>query len=337
MNTHRRLKILILTLTLIAALGLSVGCTDTSMPPIGQIGQTTEPTFNPDLVTPIEAEPIRSITVNGAVESTERRNVYSTLGDIIARVNVEVGDVVTSGQLLAVIDTGIHDIDITIAQGNAGIASASIAAESASLEVDTLRNTYERFAVLYLEGAIAQIEYRQAKDALAFAENNYRHARQHVSSLSAAQQILLDARSNRVDRQHITAPIGGTITAALAREGEIAHGILFVIEDTDNLRITARFREYDLAKISVGTPVTITSDATGNVEYSGYISRISQSAVRDAFGNIAPIVEFEAEITITSEETDLRIGMTTRVTVDINGSHEEDINGSDEEEIDDQE
>ena len=315
MNIYKKLKNILIILTLIALAGFSVGCADTSIPPIGQIGQTTEPTINPDIIASFEPEPITSITVNGVVESTERRNVYSTLGDIIARINVEIGDVVTSGQLLAVIDTGIHDIDITIAQGNAGIASASIAAENASLEVDVRRNTYERFATLYLEGAIAQIEYIQARDALSHAENNYRHARQNVSSLSAAQQILLDARSNRVDRQHITAPIGGTITAVLAREGEIAHGILFVIEDTDNLRITARFREYDLAKISVGTPVTITSDATGNVEYTGYISRISQSAVRDAFGNIAPVVEFEADITITSEETDLRIGMTTRVTV----------------------
>ena len=318
MKKHKRLKGIVLILTLTVALVFSVGCADTSLPPIGQIGQTTEPTINPDIIASLEPEPIRSITVNGVVESTERRNVYSTLGDIIARINVEIGDVVTSGQLLAVIDTGIHDIDIAIAQGDAGIASASIAAESARLEADALRNTYERFATLYFEGAIAQIEYRQASDALAHAENNYKHARQHISSLSAAQQILRDARSSRVDRQHITAPIGGTITAVLAREGEIAHGILFVIEDTDNLRIMARFREYDLAKISVGTPVTITSDATGNVEYTGYISRISQSAVRDAFGNIAPIVEFEAEITITSEETNLRIGMTTRVTVDLN-------------------
>ena len=317
MNTHKRLKNIILILAVVMSLGFSVGCADTPIPPIGQ---TTEPTFNPGIIASALPEPIRSITVNGVVESTERRNVYSTLGDIIARVNVEVGDAVTSGQLLAVIDTDRHDIDIPIAQGEAGIASASIAAESARLEVDTLRNTYERFAILYHEGAIAQIEYRHARDALAFAENNYRHARQHVSSLSAAQQILLDARSSLIDRQHITAPIGGTITAVLAREGELAHGILFVIEDTDNLRITARFREYDLAKISVGTPVTITSDATGNVEYTGVISRISQSAVRDAFGNITSVVEFEAEITITSEETDLRIGMTTRITVDLNAT-----------------
>jgi RND family efflux transporter MFP subunit len=226
--------------------------------------------------------------------------VYSTLGNIISRVNVEVGDRVSAGQTLSVLDADRENVEIVIAES---------AVENARLELEIIEDSHERFAMLYYEGAIAQIELRRIEDSLAQAQNNYNHAQDVLSALRATW-------NRHLERHSITAPIGGTITAVFAREGEIAHGILFVIEDTDNLRIIARFREYDLDKVRVGTPVTITADATGNVEYTGVISMISPSAVRDAHGNIAPVVEFETEIQITSEETDLRIGMTTRVTID---------------------
>ena len=54
------------------------------------------------------------ITVRGMVESTETRNVYSTLGFMIDRVYVEVGDRVAEGQILGMLDTA--NLELTIAQ-----------------------------------------------------------------------------------------------------------------------------------------------------------------------------------------------------------------------------
>ena len=50
--------------------------------------------------------------------------------------------------------------------------------------------------------------------------------------------------------------------------------------------------------------VTITSNATGTAEYTGVISRINPAATPSS-----PVVEFEAEVAVTSAGTGLRIGM----------------------------
>jgi len=123
-------------------------------------------------------------------------------------------------------------------------------------------------------------------------------------------EIALQILERQLEDSVIRAPINGTVTAAIAREGAVGMGLLFVVEDTEDLRIATSFREYDISRIDVGMEVIITSDGTGVAEYSGIISRINPAANPNS-----PIVEFEAEISVTSPNTNLRIGMNTRVEV----------------------
>jgi len=58
--------------------------------------------------------PVDRIIINGVVESVEKKNVYTTLGYIVNLIYVEVGDYVTEGQTLAVLDT--EDLELTIQQ-----------------------------------------------------------------------------------------------------------------------------------------------------------------------------------------------------------------------------
>ena len=136
----------------------------------------------------------------------------------------------------------------------------------------------------------------------------------HAAAQAAADLEHMEIGIRQLQRQledsKITAPINGTVTAVIAREGAIGTGQLFVIEDTDNLRIITRFREYDLSRVETGIEVSITSDATGTDIYSGVITRINPAAA--AHSNI---VEFETEIKVVSENTGLRIGMNTRLNV----------------------
>ena len=108
----------------------------------------------------------------------------------------------------------------------------------------------------------------------------------------------------------ITSPITGTVTAVIAREGAVGAGLMFVVEDMESLRIITSFREYDLANIAPGMEVSISSDGTGDAVYTGRISRINPAAIPHS-----PVVQFEAEVDVLSENTDLRIGMNARIMV----------------------
>jgi len=123
----------------------------------------------------------------------------------------------------------------------------------------------------------------------------------------ALEQTLLQL-SRHQDDATITAPVSGTITSVIAREGAMATGLMFIIEDTANLRVTTGIREYDIAQVTQGMEVTITSAAAGSAEYNGVITRINPAATP-----FAPVVEFETEVAVAAENTSLRIGMNARV------------------------
>jgi HlyD family secretion protein len=124
-------------------------------------------------------------------------------------------------------------------------------------------------------------------------------------------EIALLQLERNLEDATITSPIDGVITAVAAKEGAIpvGGGFLFTIEDSNNLEIVTYFREYDLARLYRTMEVSIIPSGAGNVAYSGYISRISPAA------SPSPIVEFKTIVRVTSEDTNLRIGMTARVIV----------------------
>lgn len=168
-----------------------------------------------------------------------------------------------------------------------------------------------------LESAITA--HRNAVNMLNSARNSasqdIERLRSNVNSAEVAanlehMEIALQILERQLEDSVIRAPINGVVTAVIAREGAVGTGLLFIIEDTDNLRITTSFREYDISGIYVGMEVVITSDGTGASEYSGIISRINPAA-----NPASPVALFEAEVLVTSVDTNLRIGMNTRINI----------------------
>lgn len=151
------------------------------------------------------------------------------------------------------------------------------------------------------------------------AEQDIARLRNNVSTaeLSANlehMELSLQMLERQLEDATITAPISGTVTAVIAAEGATPAamgGLMFVVEDTDNLRVITRFREYDIGLITEGMEVSITSEVTGGEVYAGVINRINPAAVEGS-----PVVEFEVEIGILPLETSLRIGGTARVLVE---------------------
>jgi len=251
---------------------------------------------------PRHTEP--GIRVRGMVESVLRRKIYGTLEHLMERVYVEVGDRVEEGRTLGVLDIEnlVNHFNIQIVNAEAALRIAEISVANAEHNYGTLRGLRER-------NAVSQNELQQAE----FALQSARAYRQAARELLNATRVAL---ARQIEDSVIKAPISGTVTAVIARKGEPGLGLMFIVEDTENLRIKATVREYDLGVIKEGMEVIITSDALPSA-YTGIITRINPAAVIDASGDIStePVVEFEIEAAVTSVNTGLRIGMNARVEV----------------------
>jgi multidrug resistance efflux pump len=184
------------------------------------------------------------------------------------------------------------DLDIQLLNAEASLSMAEVNVATAEHNLGMMRT-------LYGAQAIPVNELRQAEFA-------------HQSALALRQQAQAQVQSTRITLQRavLTSPINGTVTAAVAQEGSVGMGLMFIIEDTDSLRVMTSFREYDLGRVTPGMAVGISSDATGDIEYEGIISRINPAATLSF-----PVPEFEAEVLVTSPETRLRIGMNARLNI----------------------
>jgi multidrug efflux pump subunit AcrA (membrane-fusion protein) len=135
-----------------------------------------------------------------------------------------------------------------------------------------------------------------------------------LSTNTDSQAFQLDRLESQLLQTKVKATASGTITAVYAKEGVAANGLLFVIEDTDSLRISTRIKEFNLSKVKEGLPAKIESDATGEDVYEGILTWVSPTSRKDSSGNAIVItdVDFEAEVSV-SAGSNLRIGSSARV------------------------
>lgn len=125
----------------------------------------------------------------------------------------------------------------------------------------------------------------------------------------------LEEMRKDLEKANITAPVSGTVTAVYATVGATGNGLLFVIEDTNNLIVDTSVKEYDIGSVREGLPVTIKSDATGDEVFSGRISSIAPTSNKNVQGKTDTTgdIKFATEVAVVSVGTPLRIGMSVRL------------------------
>ena len=140
-------------------------------------------------------------------------------------------------------------------------------------------------------------------------EDNVSSAR--ISANTDASEESLRQLQEALDDTQIVAPCAGTVTAVYAEVGGSGSGLLFVIEDVDNLVVETTVKGYDVGTVQEGMSVVIRSDATGDTEFSGTLSSIAPTSKKNSAGqtDTSGDAVFEAEVEVTSSNTGLRIGM----------------------------
>ena len=242
-----------------------------------------------------------------STSATAQSGVMSAQGGVTtAQAQVEAAKDARNGATLAQIEQGIDtarrgvesagvQVDVAKAQKKA----AEQAADQARQQQDAAKTSIEQ-----------QID--SLKDTLVGSQ---------ISAQSTqSQEIAIQKLQNTLDEATITAPVSGVVTAVYAKVGEPGNGLLFVVEDTESLKIKTKIKEYDVANVKVGMPVVIKSDATGDREIAGVVTEIAPAAVKTDNGSIQSVsnnstVEFEAEVQVNEKDSGLRIGMNTRMTV----------------------
>lgn len=197
---------------------------------------------------------VRTTTVDkGTISSYIRATAtVSSLNDVrlsgpsgarTASVRANVGDMVTKGQVLIVLDS--TDTNLQLASDRASIAEIDAGIEHQSRAIEALRKDYQA-------GVEAREKLIQAEEGLALERVRRRRA---LATAGQTQQRVSDAT--------ITAPITGTVTEVNIRPGEtVTAGIpLIKLADPRSQEILARLEQSDAQLIRPGMAVRVFQDS----------------------------------------------------------------------------
>nr|WP_315024948.1 efflux RND transporter periplasmic adaptor subunit [uncultured Aminipila sp.] len=245
-----------------------------------------------------------SISTSGKVESVESKNVSAVAEGKIKTVYVKLGQQVKKGDLLAQLDT-------TSAQREMEKAQKSNKSET-DLALQDMESKYREFdnaKFLFEMGEISKDDMIKAQTAYETASKDYENKKQSVD-MSTFQQQIADAA--------LRAPISGTVTLVNATEGNASSGVLFTIEDTQNLKVAANVSEYDINQVKKGQRVIVKTEMTDDLELSGEVGSIAPTAQKEeSTGKTTATgkVQFSVEIGIKDRNSDIKIGTNARVNI----------------------
>lgn len=232
---------------------------------------------------------------SGVVKGRYESNLaFQVSGKILAR-NVNIGDSVSTGDVLMIID----DRDI---RQNLNVYEAQV--QSARSQLELAQTTLARYEQLYTASAVSAQELDQYK-------NSYKNALA-VYNQAIAQR---EQGQNALNYTQLTTDTSGVISAISGEVGQVVSAgqvVVTVVQDGER-EVEIFIPENKIQTINIGQQVTVTFWALNNTEVLGTVREIAPMA--DAVART-----YKVRISLTQVPPDIQLGMTANVVFNVNNT-----------------
>jgi RND family efflux transporter MFP subunit len=230
---------------------------------------------------------------SGTIAASNISALSFAVAGTVATVDVENGESVVEGQVLATLDPESLELDVRAAQSQLASARANH---------DDKKTALQRKRTLFDKEWVAKAALDQAAAAFDAAEGELNLAR---SRLGSAERSLANAR--------LAAPFDGVIASREVEPfEEVAVGqVLFLLNSKGALEVSLSIPDSVISRLWVGAPVTVEVSSVAGCGCSGRITEIG------AISGSANVVE--AKATLLESRTDLLPGMPAEVSVVLSG------------------
>jgi membrane fusion protein (multidrug efflux system) len=301
----------------------------------------------------------RYVSTDDAYVQAAEVNATTDVSGLVSRVLVHEGERVTSGQVL--FHLGEHHFQIMLDGAKAKLAQTAetLAAQkedyqrmlkdtdTAAAQVAQDKSDFARYASLIRSGGVTRAEYddanfklqadqsrleslqEQAKTQLARLGGDITKPVEELPDYLSAQADVAEAQ-RQLDHTIVRAPFNGIVTnVENLQRGQYltASASAFGIVSTDDVWVTAQFKETQLTHVRPGQAVTITVDTYPGATWTGVVDSISPASgsqfsllpAENSSGNWVKVVQrIPMRVKITGGPSDLvlRAGMSVEVSVD---------------------
>lgn len=275
------------------------------------------------------------VNASGKIYPEDEVKVSPDISGVITELNVQEGDTVKRGQLLARIDPDVYNIQRSqaasgVAQSQAQVSSSQAQVSNAQAALDALNaqmeqaeRTYNRSKKLFDEKVISRAEMDVAESTLRSAKANYNAAVQGIRSSQAnvqgaranvqTAQASLQKANKDLSRTAITAPRDGVVSLLNVKKGESVSGNSFTvgteilrIADMSKIEIRVDVGENDIPKVKLGDSAIVEVDAYSDRKFKGIVTQIASSnngaAAQNALSNAtSDVTQYKVYIRILEE------------------------------------
>jgi ABC exporter DevB family membrane fusion protein len=251
----------------------------------------------------------------GRVEpSSEDIKIGSELSGRLKIVNVEEGDAIHRGQVLAELENADYRAQVESSRANVVAKQATLrkvingarrqerdeawsSVNEAKAVMENAQSELHRRQELFVAGVVSREELERFAREADVAKAKYdaavqQHAlvddraREEDQSFAEADVKLVQAQFEeaqaRYEKTFIRSPIDGTVLRKHHRSGESVSNSstvpdpILTIGDRKTLRVRVDVDETDVSKVSVGQRAYVTADAFGKQKFWGHVVRVGQ-------------------------------------------------------------
>lgn len=235
---------------------------------------------------------VESVNARGKIYPELEVKISPDISGEITELNVQEGDSVKKGQVLAKIYADIYALQrdeaaSQVNQANAVVSNSKAALESLKASLEQARQNYDRNKKMFDDKIISRSEFEQYETALKTAQANYNAAQQGIKGQEAGVQssrVGLSKANKDLSRTTLTAPMDGVISSLKIKKGERVAGNSFnigtemmTVADMSVLEVRVDVGENDIVKINIGDSADVEVDAYNNRKFKGVVTKIASS------------------------------------------------------------
>ena len=267
----------------------------------------------------------QTIVASGTVRSNNRVEVGAQVSGKITKINVTLGQEVKKGDLIATIDSLTQNNNLDEAKSKLKVYQAQ--RKSASVKYQVAQSKFNRISNLYKLNSISQDEYESAKEELEVAKASVAE----YDELIAQASISVKTAQTNLSYTSITSPIDGVVISIPVSEGQTVNSnqsapTIVQVADLSKMLIKAEVAEGDITKVKNGMEVEVSSVANPEMTYKSTVqsvdyatSTLTDNEYSESVSNTSAVYYY-ANIVLDNPDGNLRIGMTTTNTININSA-----------------
>jgi RND family efflux transporter MFP subunit len=217
------------------------------------------------------------VSLPGTTLAFEQADIYARASGYVLKRNVDIGDHVKAGQLLAEITAPEVDYQIAQLQNNVQQLEATTRQNEANRSLAQV--TWGRDSVLVNQGWVT----RQQGDTDRYTLQAQQHATQAAQDNAAAMQAQLQTTNQQKIYQQVIAPFDGVVTqrnidvGSLITANATSGTAMFTVVQSGVIRVWVYVPQDSAFAVSPGVDAVIRVPAMPNLTFHGKVTRIADA------------------------------------------------------------